>query len=310
MKNLFLISLFLISFRFDLLSAQFESNFPTLRDSSRNNGSGQESSSRTTISRNSSSLSFSDEFDAVSNCMCCLFNTLGDIIFPDEDEKEPEPEKKTPRYLDPYRLYAGLRLGMSAIISESQDYERGGVQFGASLNAYVNGFNLSAVYDYSIVSGTPNTDFVTNFSLPGNHTREFYDIPSSTSISASVLGIGLGYYFPVYEDYDGTILELGFALKANYFIIKEETEFTRDVYEDDLFTNSLELDNTLTFKKFAPGFSLSILLIPPFSDKLAFEGSLDFLIYNRTPEELLSTPLDNYEFLGLASFVFGIKYSL
>jgi len=309
------IALFLFTF---LIIASF--NMPALHkgtllylppDSTRSTDTGKEERTRESVPRSDDFFSFSNNSDFLSSCACCLFNTLGDIIFNSGDDEEELPRKSKPsRFLDPYRLYLGLRIGIPLVLTDAREYEKGGVLFGPSINAYVNGFTVSATYDYSIISGDPATDFVTKFSLPGNHTKEFLDIVRTTSVTTSVLGIGLGYQFPVYEDYDGTIMEIGLSLKANYCSITENTEFKRETYEDDNFISVSNLENELSIKKFAPGFALTFLLIPPFSDKLAFEATLDGIIFSRTPEQILSTPLDNYEFNGLASMVLGIKYSL
>ncbi|MHC1739063.1 MAG: hypothetical protein AB9882_13740 [Ignavibacteriaceae bacterium] len=309
MKKKFLFFAFFIIISFNLQAVQINAPLSIPPDSTRSTGT-EEGSTRESVPRSGNFSSFSGDADFLSTCMCCLFNTLGDIIFESDDEEETPRKPKPSRYLEPYRLYVGLRIGAGTVITDAKEYEKGGLLFGPSLNAYVNGFTLSASYDYSINSGDPATDFVTNFSLPGNHTREFYDIVTSTSVTSSVLGIGLGYQFPVFEDYDGTIMEIGFNLKAHYMTITENTEFKREIYDDNSFTSSSNLENELIIKKFTPGFGFNMMIIPPFSDKLAFEMSLEFVATHRSPEQILSTPLDNYEFNGLASVVFAIKYSL
>lgn len=299
--------LLLISVNLHALQNNASLNIPP--DTTRSTGT-EEGSTREAVPRSGSFNSFSADADFLSSCMCCLFNTLGDIIFESDEDEETPRKPKPSRYLEPYRLYVGLRIGAGTLISDAKEYEKGGLLFGPSLSAYVSGFTISASYDYSIISGDPATDFVTNFNLPGNHTREFNDIVTSTSVTSSVLGIGLGYQFPVFEDYDGTIMEIGFNLKAHYMTITENTEFKREIYDDNSFTSSSNLENELIIKKFTPGFGFTLMLIPPFSDKLAFETSLEFVATHRSPDQILSTPLDNFEFNGLASVVFAIKYSL
>ena len=309
MKKSLLICAFLIIVSFNLQALPIIAPLSLPPDSTRSTDT-DEGSTRESVPRSGTFSSFSGDADFLSSCMCCLFNTLGDIIFESAEEEETPREPKPSRYLEPYRLYVGLRIGAGALISDAKEYEKGGVLFGPSLSAYVNGFTLSASYDYGINSGDPATDFVTTFNLPGNHTREFYDIVTSTSVTSSVLGIGLGYQFPVFEDYDGTIMEIGFNLKAHYMTITENTEFNREIYDDNSFTSSSTLEHELIIKKFTPGFGFNMMLIPPFSDKLAFETSLEFIATHRSPGQILSTPLDNYEFNGLASVIFTIKYSL
>lgn len=309
MKKCFLLAAFVFIISFNLLALQINAPLSIPPDSTRSTGT-EEGTTRESLPRSGISNSISVDGDFLSSCMCCLFNSLGEIILNPDDEEETPREPKPSRYLEPYRIYFGLRIGFGTVIADAKEYEKAGVLFGPSVTAYVNGFTLSATYDYGIISGDPATDFVTNFNLPDNHTREFYDIVKSTSITTSVLGIGLGYQFPVFEDYDGTIMEIGFNLKANYMTITENTEFKRQIYEDNSLVDFSNLKNELIIKKFTPGFGFSFMLIPPFSDKLAFDTSIEIVATHRSPGQILSTPLDNYIFNGLVSMVFGIKYSL
>ncbi|MDO8549446.1 MAG: hypothetical protein Q7S39_04735 [Ignavibacteria bacterium] len=199
--------------------------------------------------------------------------------------------------------FIGLNLNGDGFFGDIADeYKDPGVLFGIDGFAFYKKFALNLGVTFGYNTADPQFDYETT-----NSTGfKIVDIPSKSEMDYISFNFGINYIITNYKSLNKFGLLLGAGI--SYTKINEETELTRETYQQDTLISSVNTIEKITRSAVSP--LVSSTFIGSFSTKLWFNVNISYTFINLDPQKKLSTPLDWNKVNGQLKIGFGIWYQI